>query len=180
VIEMLALREPVADGVNVTLMLQLCPPPTLPPQVLVCAKSPEFVPVIMMLVMLSAVLPRLVSVTVLAALVFPTLMVPKFRLAGASRTAAPVPVKGTACGLPEALSVTLTAALRVPPAVGSNVTLTVQLAWLARVEGDSGQLSVWLKSPALLPVIATLVMVRATPPVLSRVILCAALVVPTF
>ncbi len=40
----------------------------------------------------------------------------------------PVPDKGTCCGLPAALSVTLSAALRVPVAVGLNVTLIVQLA----------------------------------------------------
>ena len=40
----------------------------------------------------------------------------------------PVPVKPTDCGLPEALSVMLTEALRVPVAVGLNVTLIEQLA----------------------------------------------------
>jgi hypothetical protein len=35
----------------------------------------------------------------------------------------PVPLKGTACGLPEALSVIVTLAVRFPVAVGLNVTL---------------------------------------------------------
>jgi hypothetical protein len=40
----------------------------------------------------------------------------------------PVPVRATFCGLPEVLSVTLTAAVRVPLAIGLKVTLIVQLA----------------------------------------------------
>ena len=40
------------------------------------------------------------------------------------------------------LSVTVRAALRVPVAVGLNVTLKVQLALTARVEGLRGQLLV--------------------------------------
>jgi hypothetical protein len=39
----------------------------------------------------------------------------------------PVPSKKTVCGLPTALSVTAIAPLRVPAAVGVNVTLMVQL-----------------------------------------------------
>ena len=42
--------------------------------------------------------------------------------------ATPVPVSDTLCGLPEALSVMVTEALRLPLAVGSNVTLIVQFA----------------------------------------------------
>jgi hypothetical protein len=41
--------------------------------------------------------------------------------------APPVPDKATFCGLPAALSVMLTAARRVPMAVGLKVTLIVQL-----------------------------------------------------
>lgn len=40
----------------------------------------------------------------------------------------PVPCKVTLCGLPAALSVMVTAPLRVPLSVGVKVTLTVQLA----------------------------------------------------
>ena len=67
-----AVREPVAEGVKVTLIVQLAPAATLVPQVFVCAKSPLLVPVTAMLVMLSAAVPLFVSVTVCAALVVPT------------------------------------------------------------------------------------------------------------
>ena len=58
-----AVRVPAAVGVKVTLIVQLPPAGTLAPQVLVgIAKSPLFVPVTAMLVMLNAVLPGLESV----------------------------------------------------------------------------------------------------------------------
>jgi hypothetical protein len=53
------LRVPAAVGVKVTLMVQLAPAVTLPPQVLVWEKSPLAV----MLVMLRPALPVFVSVT---------------------------------------------------------------------------------------------------------------------
>lgn len=62
---------PRALGVIVTLMLQLAPAATEVPHVLVCAKSPLLVPVIAMLLMVSAASPLLVSVTVCAALATP-------------------------------------------------------------------------------------------------------------
>jgi hypothetical protein len=58
----LARRAPVDNGVNVTLMLQLLPAPTDDPHVFVCAKSPEFVPVIVMLEIVNVVPPVLVNV----------------------------------------------------------------------------------------------------------------------
>ena len=81
----------------------------------------------------------------------------------------PVPLKLAVCGLPVALSATLRVPLRVPVAVGLNVTLMAQLALAARVEGLKGQLLVWAKSPLLAPVIETLVMVSAELPLLVRV-----------
>jgi hypothetical protein len=83
-------------------------------------------------VMVRAVVPMLVRVTVLAAVVTPVATVPKFKLAGASLAVVPTPVSGTSCGLPLAPSVTLKFALRVPVAVGLNVTLKVQLALAAK------------------------------------------------
>ena len=58
-----AVRVPVAVGVNVTLIVQLPPAATLDPQLLVWAKSPLLVPVMVMPLMLSAVLPGFESVT---------------------------------------------------------------------------------------------------------------------
>ena len=46
----------------------------------------------------------------------------------------PVPVSGTVCGLPTALSVMVKVPVLVPEAVGLKVTLRVQLALAARLE----------------------------------------------
>jgi hypothetical protein len=59
-----AVRDPLAAGVKVTLIVHLAPAATLDPQLLVCVKSLESTPVIPMLVMLKAALPVLLSVTV--------------------------------------------------------------------------------------------------------------------
>jgi len=82
-------------------------------------------------VIVSVVVPTFVSVTVLAAVVVPTVTEPKLKLVGESFAVVPVPLSETVCGLPDALSVTLKAALRVPLAVGLKVTLIVQLALAA-------------------------------------------------
>jgi hypothetical protein len=58
------LRAPVADGVNVTLMEQLAPAAKPVPQLLVCAKFPLLVPVIVMLVRVNATALVLLSVIV--------------------------------------------------------------------------------------------------------------------
>jgi len=58
-----AARLPAADGVKVTLMVQLAPAATEMPQLLVWAKSVELVPKTAMLVMLKAELPELLRVT---------------------------------------------------------------------------------------------------------------------
>ena len=72
----------------------------------------------------------------------------------------PVPDTPEVWGLLLALSVTVKIALRVPVAVGVKVTLMVQVAPVAKVEG---QLLVCPKSPGLVPVKPTLVMVKAAP-----------------
>jgi hypothetical protein len=64
VIDNEAVRLPLALGENATLMLQLLPAATEPPQLFVSAKSPAFVPVIAMLVRSKLPLPVLFSVTV--------------------------------------------------------------------------------------------------------------------
>src|SRR5713226_6167408 len=90
-----------------------------------------------MLVMLSAALPVLVSVTVCAALAVFNCWLAKVRL-GAERlttgaeAAAPVPVRLMLCGLPVALSAIVRAPVRVPVAVGVKVTMIVQFALAAR------------------------------------------------
>ena len=63
-----------------------------------------------------------------------------------------LPVRLKVWGLPGALSLMLTLAVRTPFAVGVKVTLIWQLALLAKVVP---QLLFWAKSPALAPVMAT-------------------------
>ena len=78
---------------------------------------------------------------------------------------APVPESETTCGLPEALSVIVTAPRRTSVVVGVKVTVRVQLAPAASVEGDTGQSLDWAKSP-----LATMFeMVKAAPPLLVSV-----------
>ncbi len=64
-----AALDPATVGVKVTLMVQLAPPARVAPtagQVLVCAKSPGFAPIMVMPVplMVTAAVPLLVSVAV--------------------------------------------------------------------------------------------------------------------
>src|SRR5439155_5967246 len=106
------------DGLNVSLKVQLALAAYEVPHVWVCAKSPALVPVIATPVMLRQVVPTLVSVTVFAALVVPMATVPKFKLVGESFAVVPIPLRVTFCVLPAALSVMLSAAVRVPLEVG--------------------------------------------------------------
>src|SRR5437588_2072350 len=100
------------------------------------------------------------------------------RLAGAAGVV-PLPLTRPACGLPLALSVMLTLALREPVAVGVKVTLMVQEAPAARVLEPLGQVLVWAKSPLLVPVKPMLLIVRAALPLLVNVTAWAELVVLT-
>ena len=88
----------------------------------------------------------------------------------------PVPVRVMVCGLPLALSVKVTEAVRVPAAAGVNVTLIVQLLFAAT---ELPQVLVWLKSLAFVPVSEMLVMLKLAFPVFIRTTAWAALVVAT-
>ena len=78
------------------------------------------------------------------------------------------------------MSVMVNDAERPEMAVGLKVTLNVQEPLAARVLGDKGQLLLSLKSPGLAPVRAEmLLMVKLALPVFVRVIVWAALVVPS-
>jgi hypothetical protein len=88
----------------------------------------------------------------------------------------PTPVSGTDCGLPEALSVTLTAALRFPVVVGVKVTLILQLLFGG---SDEGQSLVWPKSLLSVPVIRIDVIVSGKLPLLVRVVTSGLLPMPT-
>ena len=167
---MAAVRVPLAVGVKVTLIVQLTPAATLEPQLLVCAKSLALAPETAMLVTLKDVLPEFVRVIVWAVLVVPTDWLPKSRLVDDRLTTAaalvPVPERVTAWGLPLTLSVMDSEAVRLPLAAGLNVTLTEQLAL---APSELPQVLVWVKSLALAPVSAMLVMLIAALPVLFRV-----------
>lgn len=100
-----------------------------------------------MLVMVSAALPVLVSVTDCGALVVPVGWLTKVKLAGAKDTTgagtdAPVPLREIACGLPAALSPMVIEPVWVLRAVGVNETLMVQVPAGARVAGLTGQVFV--------------------------------------
>jgi hypothetical protein len=171
-------RAPVAAGVNVTEITQLDPAPKEAPQPLVGTNS---VPAAATLVIVSATLPVLLSVTACAALVVPTVCVANVSAFGetpAAAVPAPVPVNVTLCvapTLPE-LSTICNVAVRVPEAEGVNVTEILQLALAASVVP---QALVSAKSPGLLPSIPTLVIVNGPLPVLLNVSVCAAVVVLT-
>jgi hypothetical protein len=177
-----AVRVPVAAGLNVTLAVQLAAAARLVPHVLLAMlKSPASVPEIATpLIVIEAALP-LLKVADCAALVEPTEVLVKERLEGDAVTVpvelAPVPVKETDCGLPVAESVNLSVAVRVPAAAGLNVTLAVQLAAAARLVPHV--LLEMLKSPGSVPEIATLLIVIEAALPLLKVADCAAVVEPT-
>jgi hypothetical protein len=85
-----ALREPVATGLNVMLIVHLDAAATLVPQVLVSVNSLLCGPVILMLLMLSAAVPVLLKVTDRGTLVEPTAMFPNAARLGAKLAAAPL------------------------------------------------------------------------------------------
>src|SRR5438552_13312896 len=89
--------------------------------------------------------------------------------------AVPVPERLKVCGLPLASSVTVKVAVRPAVAVGVNVTLMVQLELAASVEGVSGQLFVWPKTPGFVPPRAMSLMVSGAGPVFESVTVCGAL-----
>jgi hypothetical protein len=81
------------------------------------------------------------------------------------------------CGDPAALSVIVSAALRVPAAVGLNVT---EMAHFALAAADVPQVFVCAKSLASAPVIAMPVMLNAAVPLFVRVTDWALLAVAMF
>jgi len=96
---------------------------------------------------------------------------------GANEKSWPVPLSATVCGLLGALSVNERLPDAAPPAVGVNVTATVQVA--AAATGVEVEHVVPELAMAKGPVAPTAVSVRLALPVLVRVIVWELLVVPT-
>ena len=169
-----AVRLPLAEGMNVTLIVQLAPAATLAPQLLVCAKSLELAPVSAMLVMFSVVPPLFVSVAAWALLVVPRAWLANVMLGGdkfAVGCATPVPDS-------EMLIVELRALLMIdmvpvtlPPTAGANSTLKVALSRACRVRGNTSPL---MLKPAPVTVACETVTLRV--PVFVRVTLRVRLV----
>ena len=80
----------------------------------------------------------------------------------------PFPDKLSVCGLFDALSTMVTAAVRLAATVGLKLTVILQLAPAARL---APQLSVLVKSPGLAPARTMLLMVSAPLPPLLKVAL---------
>jgi len=80
----------------------------------------------------------------------------------------PVPVKLTVCGLPEALSVNISEALRLPAAEGVKVTSTVHVPLVLKL-APAQESAVMAKSPGSVPPIVTEEIVRLFVPVLVTV-----------
>jgi hypothetical protein len=156
--------------------VQLAPALSVLPQVLLWANAVGFVPASAMPVMASVPLPVFVSVTVWAELDVPTDCVANEKLLVlriAAGVATPVPPKLTLCGLPGALSVTVTLAPSAVATRGTKVTERVQLAPALRL---LQQLVVSAKWCGLAPPITMLLMVIAAFPVFVKVTVLAALV----
>jgi hypothetical protein len=165
-----AVRAAVAEGVKSIALVHVPPAATDEPQVLVSVKSAESAPAKAMLVMLKAALPVLFRVTVCGELTVSTDSFPNARLEGESLAVAPVlvpvPERLTVWGLPVAVSVKVTAAVRVPVTAGVKVTLLVQLPPAATLDP---QLLLWAKSLGFVPESAMLEILKAALPVLFRV-----------
>ena len=129
-----------------------------------------------MLVMVSGVLPELVTVTDCAAELVPTGMVPKASEAGDSVSVAAVfPVRATVCVVVEPLSVTVRVAVSVVEglAVGVNTTSMVQVEpTVSKLGAEQVPAEVTVKSALFVPDMAMLVMASGSKVVLFSVATC--------
>jgi hypothetical protein len=173
-----AALAPVALGVKLTVMEQLPPAATEPLQLFVSLKSPVFVPVMAMLLMVSVPVPEfdrvnagLLTVVFTGVLLKTSLVVDKV----ACGVPVPVPFSETVCvepATPLALSVTTRLPDREPVDCGVNVTLIVHDELAAT---EVPQLLVCPKFPD----VAMLAILNGpVPPLVSDTVI-AVLVVPT-
>lgn len=149
-------RLPGAVGVKVTEIAQLAPAPRVlgdTGQFEVCPKLPEAE----ILEIVSGTVWLFFRVTLFAVLVVFITWLAKARLAGDKLTATvPVPLNCAVCGVFGALSLTVSVPVRVPSAVGVNLTEIAQLAPAASIPGVIGQVEVCPKSPEaeMLPIVS--------------------------
>jgi hypothetical protein len=173
-IETAAVRVPPFVGVKTKLIEQLLPGAIEPVQVLALngenAKSVAFVPVMVLLAMFSAPVPEFVSVTLRAALVVPTVWLPKSILFADSVTtgAVPVPFTATAWGLPAASSAMVTVAVRLPVVTGANFTENEQVV-PAATDAPVQLFALSTKSAGFEPPIVSVPMCSVAVPVLLTV-----------
>ncbi len=163
-----AARSPLVDGAKMTTMVQLLPAASEAPQLLVWVKLPALAPDTVRPVTFNAALPELVSVTDWGTALLPTSWLGKLKLLGErlAAAAAPVPERLTIWGLPLALSATASEAVAAPAVAGVNMIEIVH--WVPAATEELHVL-VWVKSVALAPVKAILVMLRAALPTLFTV-----------
>ncbi len=170
-IDKLPVLGPAPDGENVTETVHVPPAGIVAVatgQSLVAAKSPEFAPVIVRLLIVSGALPVFVSVDVTELLVVPTCCEAKLRVGGVKVTVGagedPVPLRPRVCGVLVASSAIVTPAERGPDALGENFTEIAHVAFASSVAGLIGHVVVCVKSPAFAPATAIAVIDNAAVP----------------
>ncbi len=128
-------RTPPASGEKVTLIVQLAPPPKLPPQLLVWEKSPGFVPMRVMPEIVVTPFPLFVTVMSWEADVVPVFWFPNASVEGLKLRArnVPSPESVTTCGEPGPSSVNESVPDAEMAVCGVKVTLTVQVPLTASV-----------------------------------------------
>ena len=171
-------RVPLATGVKFTAITQLPPAATGVDVEQVVLGSRAKSPLAVKELMFSELLPAFLKVIDCAAAVVPSTVLPKVRLDGFRDTPAttPVPLSVIVCMPPLALSAMVTTPVRVPLAVGVNVTAIVQVPEAATgVEVEQVLPLPRAKSPLAVKAL----MFRALVPVFVSVTDCAAAVVPT-
>jgi hypothetical protein len=179
VIVSVAVLPPAAAGVNATVTMHPAPAASVVVEHgPVTSKSPPSVPLTAAAIPVTAVEPVLLSVSDRLP-DEPTVMLPKASAPGVAVSVAttPLPVRGTVSGRAVALVATLSVPVAVPPALGVNVTVSMQLAPAARVDPTAGHVpSATVKLPlaetprnvaAFVPVFATVSLREVLPPTLT-------------
>jgi hypothetical protein len=170
---------------NATFNMQDAFTPRLAGQLLGAVKSAASAPLTAIDEMASGDVPELVSVTLTGAVVRPMVLVPNPTLAveSVAPSVTAVACSGMLCGLPGALSETLSVAEKSPALDALNVTAIVHAAAAAIVPPESGHPpevpGEIVKFPAFAPVTDAPNKVAAAVPAFSTCTVSVTLVVPT-